>query len=363
MKKIIYCLFFSMLAFSCKENGNDTGPSSEIDITPPGVVTDVVATPSYGEVLIEWTRPIDEDYGYTSVEFVRDGKDIVVQGRDRVTIMDFTDTEEYEFSLYAVDKKQNRAAAVTVTAAPKEAPCILVDPTIMVEPDMSAANISWSNVTEKVVLISVGYTDVNGDAQTVERISKRPKDNISIPLEPNVTHALKVSVSSGSLKMPAKDFTVTPLLSIDKSTWTIAGFSSEEATGEGPDNGQAIRVLDGNEATFWHTKWSGSFKPTLPNYLIIDMQKNSLLWSVKVVQRNGGGASLNTVEILIGSDTDSFEKVGELTFPNSAGGSQETNLDPQIEGRYLKINMPDSRNATNHSMIAEIYARGIVLEN
>src|SRR3546814_20514323 len=44
----------------------------------------------------------------------------------------------------------------------------------------------------------------------------------------------------------------------DRSAWTIVDFSSEEANGEGPNNGRAVLVLDGDNQTFWHSQWQGA---------------------------------------------------------------------------------------------------------
>ena len=44
---------------------------------------------------------------------------------------------------------------------------------------------------------------------------------------------------------------------IPQSNITIPKFSSEEAGGEGPKNGYISAILDGDNNTFWHSRWSG----------------------------------------------------------------------------------------------------------
>ncbi|MFT3902401.1 MAG: DUF1735 domain-containing protein [Niabella sp.] len=54
---------------------------------------------------------------------------------------------------------------------------------------------------------------------------------------------------------------------LPRTNWSIAGFSSQEANGEGPNNGRAIFAIDGNNSTFWHSQWAGSKpQPALVDY-------------------------------------------------------------------------------------------------
>ena len=54
-----------------------------------------------------------------------------------------------------------------------------------------------------------------------------------------------------------------------KANWAIRSFSSQEAGGEGPTNGYAIRIIDGDPNTFWHSRWSGT-AAVPPHWIIVD---------------------------------------------------------------------------------------------
>lgn len=54
---------------------------------------------------------------------------------------------------------------------------------------------------------------------------------------------------------------------IPKSGWKIRAFSSQETSGE---NGAAANAIDGNPATKWHTRYSGSVAAA-PHYIEVDM--------------------------------------------------------------------------------------------
>lgn len=356
MKKLFYLLVLSLVAFSC---GDDKKTEEEVgeDTTPPGKVTKVTSRPGYGTVTLKWSRPTDGDYGYTAIEFTRKGESVALQARDSITITGFEDTQPYEFSLFATDKNQNRADAVKITETPRESPSSMVESTIVLIQNGMLASFSWENVTGSLVTVTVNYTDADGNPKTASKMSTVDRDHISIDM-PAKQQTVNVVVASGSVTQPAKEILVKHLP--DRRKWTVTDVSSEELTGEGSANGHAIHAIDGSTSTYWHTKWSGSYVPTLPNYVVYDMQENVALSYLKVIQRSTG-KSLNTVEILLGPDADNLTQAGSLTFPDANGGSQEITFDPPVSGRILKLNMPDSRHSGNHCMIAEIEIEGTVV--
>ena len=59
-----------------------------------------------------------------------------------------------------------------------------------------------------------------------------------------------------------------------KTDWKIVSFTTEEASGEGSNNGHAKHLIDGNVETFWHSRWQGGSDP-LPYEIIIDMNIGS----------------------------------------------------------------------------------------
>lgn len=60
---------------------------------------------------------------------------------------------------------------------------------------------------------------------------------------------------------------------IDQSQLTAVSASSEEQGGEGPVSGWLSAALDGNVATFWHSKWKGGTDP-VPHVIVFGTQDN-----------------------------------------------------------------------------------------
>ncbi|MEU8518834.1 discoidin domain-containing protein [Streptomyces sp. NBC_01216] len=71
-----------------------------------------------------------------------------------------------------------------------------------------------------------------------------------------------------------------PLL--DRTGWTVTA-SDEETTGE---DGRATHVLDGDDSTIWHSKWSGTPAP-FPHTLTIDMHRTAVVSAILYRPRSG----------------------------------------------------------------------------
>ena len=135
---------------------------------------------------------------------------------------------------------------------------------------------------------------------------------------------------------PDIDIKVNEVDEVDKSAWTIEGFSSEEATGEGADNGHAKHAIDGNGETFWHSRWSSD----APNYphsitvnLNIDQVINGFTFLHRTAKYNGRPKDI-TIETSI--DGITFENLGDFTLGDSTV-KQLIELDNLVTVRYFKI--------------------------
>ncbi|MEU8825182.1 discoidin domain-containing protein [Streptomyces sp. NPDC048636] len=78
----------------------------------------------------------------------------------------------------------------------------------------------------------------------------------------------------------------TPQATVDLSRtgWTATA-DSEETGGE---NGRAANVLDGDSATFWHTKWSGGTPAAMPHSITIDMGRENTVSALTYQPRQDG---------------------------------------------------------------------------
>jgi hypothetical protein len=102
-----------------------------------------------------------------------------------------------------------------------------------------------------------------------------------------------------------------------RTDWQIIDKSSEEANGEGPNNGKAIFALDGDKNTFWHTQWQGA-SPAPPHYLTIDMGSEKEIHGLSFVGRQAdGGGKPNEVNVLISTDNIAWKDAGSFNLQNN----------------------------------------------
>jgi len=162
----------------------------------------------------------------------------------------------------------------------------------------------------------------------------RLKDSSRFKVDDSDVYCVRFDIISG-----------TPL---DRTGWTIAGFSTEETSDP------AQNVLDNNYETFWHTQWQGSVVD-VPHYLVIDMQISRSLSQIGVVQRQGNNQT-RAGEFWISDDNATWTQIGRYTLERK--DQEQIFFTQQLAGRYLKIVITESNNSNGASTIAEIIPYG-----
>ncbi|WP_091214066.1 discoidin domain-containing protein [Mucilaginibacter gossypiicola] len=141
----------------------------------------------------------------------------------------------------------------------------------------------------------------------------------------------------------------------DRANWAIIGFSSQEANGEGPNNGRAVFALDGNTSTFWHTQWSGG-SPGPPHYIIIDMNDVKTLHGVSFVGRQAdGGGKPNEVNIQVSLDNTTWTDAGTFNLLNNKDLQKQFLPNGFKSARYIKVIVNSAYNAS-YTQVAEFNA-------
>jgi hypothetical protein len=135
---------------------------------------------------------------------------------------------------------------------------------------------------------------------------------------------------------PDIDIEVVEIVEADKSAWTIAGFSSEEAIGEGAGNGRAIYAIDDNNLSFWHSAWSAS-QPNYPHSFTVNLNINQQIKGFTFLHRaakyNGRPKDI-TIETSI--DGLTFQSLGDFILGDDTA-RQLIALTTPVTARYFKI--------------------------
>jgi hypothetical protein len=137
----------------------------------------------------------------------------------------------------------------------------------------------------------------------------------------------------------------------------VVAVDSEETEFE---NGAGRNVLDGNPATFWHTKWFGQ-DPPHPHHLILDLGDVRTVYGIRYLPRQDGDLNGTIVgyEVYISLDPDKWGPTPVLS------GSWEATTDWKIamfnpiqQGRYLKLVSTSAVNNRPWTSAAEIQVIG-----
>lgn len=183
-----------------------------------------------------------------------------------------------------------------------------------------------------------GYTKTKQNASSVTKLTDyTPVDTINL-------QRLIDRVEQGIAKEKAAQeeerlFTES---SISKDGWKVVSFSSEETQGEG-DNGRAAQTIDGNTATYWHSKWQGGDAP-LPHTIVVDMGKEQTIGGYQITQSKSGSWSryIKAYDMYFSTDNVTWTKVhSDSDAPDQA--SFRVLLDKPATARYFKIVVTASR--------------------
>lgn len=141
----------------------------------------------------------------------------------------------------------------------------------------------------------------------------------------------------------------------DRSQWKILGFSSQEASGEGPNNGRAIFCLDGDPSTYWHTQWQNG-QPGPPHWLLIDMGQETTLHGLAFLDRQSDNAGKpNEVNVQVSVDSTTWTDAGTFNLQNIKDLQPVFLPNGFQPARYFKVIVNSSYNAT-YTHLAELNA-------
>lgn len=172
------------------------------------------------------------------------------------------------------------------------------------------------------------------DQATLDRLTERV--NQAIRQEQIV--AMKENISNACTIYPQSTFKV-----INKS---------DEATNEGGAN-VATAVFDGNESTYWHSKWSGGESP-YPHTLTIQVSnpEDVRIGQISLVQQRASNYRVKQLTVSTSTDNKTWTKAETVTFEDTNNPNAE--FANPISAPYIKLSF-DKGYGTNLLCINEIY--------
>lgn len=123
---------------------------------------------------------------------------------------------------------------------------------------------------------------------------------------------------------------VAPPPSLNRTGWTIAGFSSEEIRREST---AAVNAIDGNPATFWHSVWEA----LPPHYIAVKLPRNAMVSGLTYLPRQDGipNGSIQSWEVQSSMDGLTWDAWGKGMWSYDAA-MKRAEL-PLREIRYFRL--------------------------
>jgi hypothetical protein len=130
--------------------------------------------------------------------------------------------------------------------------------------------------------------------------------------------------------------------------------SSEELSGEGATNGRASAMIDGSNATFWHSSWSSAPFGTMPYTLLLDLGSAKSAKGMYFVPRASGGQVPKDIEVFKSENNTDWVTIGTFQIGSAAGTRNNYNFPATIANRYYKIVIKNNWANNNNAALAEL---------
>ena len=158
-------------------------------------------------------------------------------------------------------------------------------------------------------------------------------------------------------------YTENPFPRYDRSGWSIAGFSTQEAeaTSTYPNRGLAVSIIDGENNTYWGTQWRNA-KPGPPHWIAVDMGAPKELHGLTIrgrsdkegsdVPKSSGNPRIFNIDV--SDDNQNWTHAGTFTVENRIKNT--VYLDHKATGRYFRIFVTATQADLYQTCIAEVWA-------
>jgi PKD repeat protein len=173
---------------------------------------------------------------------------------------------------------------------------------------------------------------------------------------------LTIKGVAGDESTKTVDVPVLQIAKIDKLTWTIVDFSSEEPAESNwgpPIQGLVRAAFDDDLSTFWHTAWANE-QPDYPHWFIIDMGKTVTIASFECFRRQGDNRGPTEVQFMTSLDGITWVDQGTYPFNPDTDSGQIFTMSSYPKARYFKFIATKGR--SHFAFLAEINVYGSVID-
>ena len=164
-----------------------------------------------------------------------------------------------------------------------------------------------------------------------------------------VTEAAQIAVRASAAKMSSYEGVISFNKHDHRAGWKISASSSQ------PDEGDPAHVVDGQNGTFWHSRWSKN-PASFPHWIVVDFGNPLTITEVTYLPRQGknGNGRIKDYAIYLSDDGKQWgAPAAKGSFKNSES-EQIAKLDKASTGRYMKFVALSEVSGQSFASIAEL---------
>lgn len=368
IKYLIYLVAILLLAACTEMNDLHQQYLDEGETIYTGRVDSIQIMHGKERLKLSWQINSDPKITHCII-FWNNRKDSVVvdvpSDRTGVTLMDqIIDLPEgsYVFEFVTFDNENNSSLSIIRSSdvyGPKYEQTLLSRPIADLIAERDSVVLNWSQIDNSVGVL-FHYTNQAGNEVELN-ISNNENQTIIYD------YAVGSEYSYQTMYIPSETAidtfysaayfrTFPDVVKLNTPDWEVIFASTEELSGEGPVNGRASTILDGNKNTFWHSQWQGG-APEMPHTIIVDMKEDLQIMGLDIFRRLNN-KDTKKVEYEMSQDNENWTKFGEVSFPNNPSPNNKMlTLEEPVTARYLKIVVSES-NSYPHASLSEIVLYG-----
>ena len=362
MNRIVLLMLTSLLSFSCKDD-----EKINVEVEP---VSNITYEEKSGGVLFKWNSP-ETDLSYVEILFKKDVEHdelqrvIVAHPKNEQLIYGLPDANEREYTFIA-HQGEYCSTPVSIAAVAGNPPYRKLLNSLNVSTNLEGVKVTWENEEEGEYYIEMFIDSLKSTPDYEIVVKEIGKGERRIPIDGVFSanlHFITSDIYANQSNSVVRMYRKMEDGWLDRKIWTILECSSEELQKDvvnGIPQTAAASVLDGNIATFWHTRWFEN--PTAipyPHSMVFDLFRKVELSAAEVyrcqirtnlqmIEIQGGVSSNGPWETIVTHEMLTHKAVQSIPFPHP------------VQYQYVRLNC--TRGDNLNASLAEFSLFGKDLE-
>ncbi|HEY3266564.1 MAG TPA: glycoside hydrolase family 2 TIM barrel-domain containing protein [Armatimonadota bacterium] len=158
--------------------------------------------------------------------------------------------------------------------------------------------------------------------------------------------------AAGRLPSPVTEASfakVYPLREVSRDNWKVVHADSEE-----PGEGLASAAIDGDPATFWHTRWSG-VEAGFPHEIVVDLGETlDLVGFTYLPRQDMDHGHIARYEFSVSADGKTWGRPAATGAFPSGSDRQTVSFDSPATGRYIRLTALSEASGRRYASVADL---------